>query len=234
MKAINFGSKILALLLGLGALVLFFFPFVSFVIETKAVDATGAQLAFGSTLIEKYDLANSLYMLLTFIFTALATLTAGVAIGVKKSVPARIVSFVSALVGGIIMLVIALSKVTAFTDTRTAPIAYIENLGKLSYSMMPIIIAVLLFACAIIGIIGWLVNDYLEVLASKGQKLTIFQKIKKFFREMWAEIKKIVWPSRSSILRNCIIVLVICLLIGAFIWCIDWLLGMLVDYIASL
>ncbi len=234
MKVINFSSKILALLLGLGALVLFFFPFVSFVIDSNAVDATGAQLAFGSTLLGKYDLANSLYMLLTFFFAALATLTAGLAIGIKKSVPARIVSFVSALVAGILMLVITLSKVTAFTDVRTSPIAYIGNLGKLAYSSMPLIITILLFACGIIGIIGWLVNDYLEVLASKGQKLTIWQKIKKFFREMWAEIKKIVWPSRSSIIRNCIIVLVICLLIGAFIWCIDWLLGMLVDYIAGL
>lgn len=236
MKIINYICRIFALILSLGAVVLFFFPFVTMQVGSEAIDATGAQLAFGTTVTTanaSYNLAHSVYMLLSIILAALSAITAGVSLGVKKSVGARVVSFLSALIGGIIMLVAALSSVAKFTDYRPVPLDA-AAVKALSYSPLVLIIAVMLFACAVIGIIGWLVNDYLEVLASKGQKLTVWQRVKKFLREMVAEIKKIVWPNYKSVIRNSVIVLILCLLLGAFIWIADFILGYLVDLITKL
>ena len=98
MKIINYICRIFALILGLGAVVLFFFPFVTMQVGSEAIDATGAQLAFGTTVSTSnasYNLARSVYMLLSIILAALSAITAGVSLGVKKSVGARVVSFLS-------------------------------------------------------------------------------------------------------------------------------------------
>ena len=147
---------------------------------------------------------------------------------IKKNAKGAVVtSFVSALIAGIIMLVAVLSKVAKFVDYR--PLQLAENAA---YSSIVWVIVACLILRAFLGIAGWLINDYLEVLASKNQKLSIIAKVKKFFREMIAEIKKIVWPSPKSVARNSVIVLIICAMLGAFIWIIDYLLGLLLNFIA--
>ena len=42
---------------------------------------------------------------------------------------------------------------------------------------------------------------------------------------------KIVWPGPRSVVKNTLIVLAVCLLVGAFIWLLDWGLGSLVKWI---
>ncbi len=233
MKIINKICRFLTLILGIGAIVLFFFPFVTLTVGGKPIDITGAQLAFGTGVEvagKTVDLYLSSYYLLTFILTAFATVMAAFAAFSKKGNGARVTSFISALIAGILMLVIGCSKVTKFVDYR--PLA-VDTTAGLSYAPLALIAAVVILLCAVIGIIAWLVNDYLAVLASGG-RLTIRQKVVKFIREMVAEIKKIVWPGPKTVFRNSVIVLVLCLILGVFIWVVDFALGSLLNLVTSL
>ena len=56
----------------------------------------------------------------------------------------------------------------------------------------------------------------------KSDKPGLFEKIKKFFKNLKSEFKKIVWPNRSQLVKQTIAVLLISLLLGAFIWLIDF------------
>ena len=55
----------------------------------------------------------------------------------------------------------------------------------------------------------------------KADKPGLFEKLKKFFKNLKSEFKKIVWPNRSQLVKQTIAVLLISLLLGAFIWLID-------------
>jgi preprotein translocase subunit SecE len=68
-------------------------------------------------------------------------------------------------------------------------------------------------------------------LASKGEKKTICQRIGLFFRDNKSEVKKIVWPSLRDVIKNTIIVLIMCLIVGALIWAVDFGLGRLIEAI---
>ncbi|WP_312642755.1 preprotein translocase subunit SecE [Hydrogenoanaerobacterium sp.] len=65
----------------------------------------------------------------------------------------------------------------------------------------------------------------------KKSKPGFFKKIGKSFRDMKGEVKKVVWPSKSSIINNTIVVIVICLIFGAFIWGLDAVLSWLVQVV---
>lgn len=43
----------------------------------------------------------------------------------------------------------------------------------------------------------------------------------KLFREIRAELKKVIWPSRSQLINNTATVLLFCLIVGAIIWAAD-------------
>ncbi|WP_343252289.1 preprotein translocase subunit SecE [Ligaoa zhengdingensis] len=68
-----------------------------------------------------------------------------------------------------------------------------------------------------------------EASSEKKSKPGFFQKIAKSFRDTKGEVKKIVWPTKSSIINNTIVVIVCCVIIGIFIWGLDALLSWLVQ-----
>ncbi|HCC35168.1 MAG TPA: preprotein translocase subunit SecE [Ruminococcaceae bacterium] len=84
-----------------------------------------------------------------------------------------------------------------------------------------------MLATFIITLVSIFVADY--IYSKQHDKLPLFQKIKKFFRDYKSEIKKIVWPSRKTTIRNTIIVLVMCLVLGGFIWALDFGLARLLS-----
>ncbi len=47
--------------------------------------------------------------------------------------------------------------------------------------------------------------------------------IGKFFKDIVAELKKVVWPTRSQITNNTAVVLLFILVIGGAIWILDFL-----------
>jgi preprotein translocase subunit SecE len=45
--------------------------------------------------------------------------------------------------------------------------------------------------------------------------------IAKLYREIRAELKKVIWPSRTQLINNTVTVLMFCLIVGAIIWIAD-------------
>lgn len=54
-----------------------------------------------------------------------------------------------------------------------------------------------------------------------AKKSNIFEKMGKFFRECKSEIRKIVWPTRKTVFKNTLVVLVMIILIGLFVFGLD-------------
>ena len=46
-------------------------------------------------------------------------------------------------------------------------------------------------------------------------------RISRFFRELRSELKKVVWPTWSQVLKNALTVLLCVVSVGAFIWAFD-------------
>jgi preprotein translocase SecE subunit len=45
-----------------------------------------------------------------------------------------------------------------------------------------------------------------------------------FVRESWAELKKVDWPNRAQVIQGTIVVIVACVIVGAFLWGADQIL----------
>ena len=58
------------------------------------------------------------------------------------------------------------------------------------------------------------------------KKPNLFARIKDWFIDMKAELKRVVWPSFKKIRTNTLIVLIFVLIVGAIIWILDWLFGL--------
>ncbi|RPF47488.1 preprotein translocase subunit SecE [Hydrogenoanaerobacterium saccharovorans] len=72
-----------------------------------------------------------------------------------------------------------------------------------------------------------------QASSEKKSKPGFFKKMGKSFKDMKGEVKKIVWPSKSSIINNTIVVIVVCLIFGAFIWGLDAVLTGLVRLVLN-
>lgn len=46
-------------------------------------------------------------------------------------------------------------------------------------------------------------------------------RVSKYFKDVVSELKKVVWPTRSQVIKNTITVLVACLIVGIIIWLAD-------------
>ncbi|HHU05017.1 MAG TPA: preprotein translocase subunit SecE [Clostridiales bacterium] len=60
------------------------------------------------------------------------------------------------------------------------------------------------------------------------------KRIARWFREMRSELKKVVWTSRSQLINNCIVVLVVVVISAVVLWAFDQLAMMTVNAIISL
>ena len=225
MKVTNKISQILAIVLAVSALVLFFFPFVSFNVGETASELTGAQLAFSDKLEGGLRLNKSAHIT----FCALLTL-ATVAFGAGTFAKNKKIKYVFpavALVDGIYMLVISLSKVGRFVDTRP-----LTGVSGSAYTSVVFVVVILLLATGALGVAHLLIDDKLSC-ANDKEKFTIPKRVVRFVRDYKSEVKKIVWPGLNEVVKNTIIVLIICAIIGVFIWAVDYGLGSLVEFIAT-
>ena len=55
------------------------------------------------------------------------------------------------------------------------------------------------------------------------KKPNLFGRIKDWFIDMKAELKRVVWPSFAKVRQNTLIVLIFVLIVGAVIWVLDFL-----------
>ena len=70
-----------------------------------------------------------------------------------------------------------------------------------------------------------------EKTTAKAKKPSFFSRSAKYFRDVWGELKKVVWPSRKQVFNNTIVVLVTCVIFAIVTWGLDlglgWLRGLL-------
>ncbi len=64
----------------------------------------------------------------------------------------------------------------------------------------------------------------------KAKKGGLIQKI----REVKSEFKKIIWPTLPAVVRNTLVTLAMCVLVGIVVFVIDFALAALVDLMLSL
>ncbi len=110
----------------------------------------------------------------------------------------------------------------------------LSDVTYLSYFLNIYLCMGCLLLCALAGFAALLIADYMAVQESGGAKKTIPQRVAQFFREYKSEIKKIVWPGPKSVVKNTLVVLIICLIVGAFIWLLDFGLGKLLELILQI
>lgn len=226
MKAVNKICQILTAVLGLASLVLFFVDFATIVTGGNAKDFVAAQLAFGSKVTiagAEYDMAKSADILLCFWLTAISFLMSVFSFkskGLRYAVPGL------GIITAVYMWIIALSHPTNFVDKRP-----LLNVSEITYTPFVLILAVAITLFTIVAVAYLLIDDYLEVLASKSEKLTIPKRIVRFFRDYKSEVKKIVWPGIKDVVKNTVITLIMCLLVGILIWVVDFGLGQLLNLI---
>lgn len=226
MKTLNRIFQILAIVFGVGSLVLFFMRFATVASGANEVNLVGAQLGFGSKITvagTEYHMAKSSDILFCFLLTVISAVLSAVSF---KSKRLRYFAPAVGIIDAVYMLVIALSSPYAFVDKRPLP-----DVTAISYSPFVLITAIALFVFTACAVAYLLIDDYIEVKESGGSKLTIPKRIIRFFRDYKSEVKKIVWPDWKDVLKNTVIVLIMCVLVGAFIWLVDFGLGRLLELI---
>lgn len=226
MKTVNKICQILAIVFGLGSVILFFTNFATITTGGTDVSLVGAQLAFGSKIEvsgNEYDMARSAQILFCFWLTVIGTVISAFSF---KSKGLRYTAPGFGIVSAVYMLVMYLSSEGKFVDYRPLP-----DVTKIAYEPLFLVAVIALFAFTVSAAAYLLIDDYLEVLASKGSKLTIPKRIVRYFKDYKSEIKKIVWPGWKDVAKNTFIVLAICLIIGAFIWVVDFGLAKLLELI---
>ena len=58
--------------------------------------------------------------------------------------------------------------------------------------------------------------------------------IRRYFRELRSELKKVVWPTPQQVLKNTLVVLACVVAIGVFIWLFDFIARLGIDGLISL
>lgn len=212
MKAVNKISQILAIVFSAAAVIFFFLPFVNFQTATGTQTFIGAELCFG-TKVEGYGkLYQSSQILFCFIVSVISVLFAGLTFKFKKI---RYWAPAVALTAAIYMLVITCSRTSLFVDHRPLVLT-----GPTTYTIFVLLSTLALFAGAIFGACHLFVDDLIMVREGKAKK-TILRRIISTLRDYKSELKKIVWPGLSDVVKNTLIVIIMCAIIGAFIWLVD-------------
>ncbi len=226
MKVLNKICQILAIVFGVASLVLFFTRFATVMSGENPVNLVGAQLGFGGKITvagTEYAMAKSSDILFCFLLTVISVLLSAFSFKSKKL---RYAAPVVGIIDAVYMLVIALSDPYKFVDKRPLP-----NVTSIEYTSFVLITAIALFLFVIAAVAYLFIDDYLEVKASAGAKKTIFYRVIHFLRDYKSEIKKIVWPTWKEVIKNTVIVLIMCLIVGILIWLVDFGLGNLLNII---
>jgi len=67
--------------------------------------------------------------------------------------------------------------------------------------------------------------------ADKSKKVGFLKKMIRYFRDLKAEFKKIVWPSKKQIINNTLVVIVVVVVLGALIAALDSVLALIVQFV---
>lgn len=237
MKTLRNILRVLTVALAVACVVMFFFTFVQINISqaTESMNVSGAELAFGTDLIDRAPselsgveaivTGKSVWYLIAILFSALTAVVAGLGFKFKKAFG---VAFFFGIADSILLGVLYFR---GMTHVDTGHLGNYFSITGGTMSIFALLSFLFMVGSVIIGAIAILVNDHIAVLESKGNKVSIPKRIARFFRDYKGELKKIVWPTGRTVLKNTIVVLVMCVLVGALIWLLDWGLSELVKVI---
>lgn len=217
--------KALVCVFSVALITLFFFDFVK---VGAHYSLTGFESAFGSTqTVDKVDLHTykSAWYILAFLLSATTLVFGAVNFKVKG---AKYATFGFSIASFVNMCVLYFGFPSKF-DYR--PFGTTKGLTTLLPFLLALIAAGVVMVLATVSM---LVSDYAEVAVSKGTKITIPKRIKRFFKDYKRELKSIVWPSRSTVLKNFVVVIIMCALVGAYIWLLDFGLAELLKFVIGL
>ncbi len=65
----------------------------------------------------------------------------------------------------------------------------------------------------------------------KGERM---EKVRKWFKDLRGELKKVTWPSLKDTVKNVGVVIACVLVVGVFIWCFDWIARAVVEALLNL
>ena len=68
----------------------------------------------------------------------------------------------------------------------------------------------------------------------KNAKPGLFARVGKWLKEMKSERKKVQWPTRKQTVNKTLIVIACVVLVGAFIWVLDFIAGGAIDVLLTL
>jgi|GEM_PF-161978 len=226
MKKLLLANRVFAIAVSAASFLLFFTGFITArYAGAEPTVFTGFGMAFGQAVNTVVDgaaatvgSAKSFWYMTAFIFAAFNLLFNSLAFKKSKMKWAALVTSAASVVN---LTVISLSGMMMYADLRAskAPVIHPES-AKFEYMLMYVFI--LSFVALAISICLVFVDDYVTVSKSKGAKKLIWSRLRQFFKDYKSEIKKIVWPGKSTVIRNFIIVVVMCFVVGAFIWIIDY------------
>ena len=69
---------------------------------------------------------------------------------------------------------------------------------------------------------------------AKKPKASIFARLGKWFRDLRAEAKKVIWPTRKQVVNNTIIVIVMVIVVAVFVAVFDLAFGQVRDFLAQI
>ena len=67
-----------------------------------------------------------------------------------------------------------------------------------------------------------------------NEKPRLTERVKKWFREMRSELKKVVYPSAKQVRNNTLLVLLCVLIVGIFVWVFDGVATFIIQGLISL
>ncbi len=229
MKTTSLCLRILTVLVSVATLTLFFFGFATIVTPEASYTLTGFQVAFGST--QSYAGAQvntykGAWYAFAFVLIALSVVFSALFFKKKGSGYASVGFSAAAMIN---MIALYCCSLGTFLDSR--PFTDITSMNKELAFTLALITSIAAF---VISVVSLLVTDYVMVSESNGAKLTIPRRIVNFFKDYKSEIKKVVWPTRQTVVKNTLIVLVMCLFVGIYIAALDFGLAKLIGLVLGL
>ncbi len=73
-----------------------------------------------------------------------------------------------------------------------------------------------------------------EMAQAKAAKPNVFARLIGYFRNVWAELKRVVWPSRNEVFNSSMVVIVTLLFFAAFTFILDQILLQVMTLIGSI
>jgi preprotein translocase subunit SecE len=62
----------------------------------------------------------------------------------------------------------------------------------------------------------------------------MFDKVKKFFNDVYVELQKVAWPSREELMGSTAVVLIMSIVMAAFVGVVDKMLNLIVNIMLKL